>query len=184
MLVSSLTILDLLNNKLLEFPALVDSLKNKEVQYLSSLERWMKETEDILKKNRISECALIAGYRSKIIAPMFADGKLRSTRKNQWQQASALMFDLQESILTVMRPYEVKVSEARDLVLQLMSILKQSNALQYSDGVNFQDFVQRIWQLCYNHEQLKQYTVKIASLVSQNDIFRIIAEEINLTEWR
>ena len=181
---SSLSFIESLKNKLLEFPALVDSLKNKDYNFLELLESWMKETETILKNNKISECAVIAGYRSKIIAPLFAESQKRSKKKRQLQMTSEVLFELQGTIISVIKPFEVKVDEARDLLIHLLSILKQSGAIKYTDNTDFQDFITNIWKLFSTHEQLKPSTVKILTLVSQMDALRIMAEEINLSEWR
>jgi len=81
MQVSKLTIIESLESKLLTFPALVDSLKNKDYNFLELLENWMKETETILKNNNIAQCSKIAGLRSKIIAPIFDEIRGRSTKK-------------------------------------------------------------------------------------------------------
>jgi len=184
MQVSSLSIIELLKSKLLEFPGLVDSLKNREYNFLELLEIWMKETENILKNNRISESAVIAGYRSKIIAPLFAESQKRSAKKRQLQIASEVLFELQDTIISVIKPYETKVNEAQDLLIQLISIVKQSGAIKYNEQTNFQEFISSIWQLCSTHEQLKPGTIKILTLISQIDTLRIIAEQINLNEWR
>jgi hypothetical protein len=184
MQVSSLTLLESIKSKLLEFPNLVDSLKNKDYNFLELLESWMKETETILKNNNISECAVIAGYRSKLISPLFAEYQKRSNRKRQLQIASEILFELQGTILSVIKPFEIKVNEARDLLINLLSILKQSGAIKYTDGTDFQNFINNIWKLLSTHDQLKPSTVKILTLVSQVDALRIIAEEISLNEWR
>jgi hypothetical protein len=184
MQVSSLSIIELLKNKLLEFPGLVNSLKNRDYIFLELLETWMKDTETILKNNRLSECAVIAGYRSKIISPLFSDHQERSTKKRQLQIASAIMFELQHTIVSVVKPYEAKVAEARDLVIHLLSIVKHSGAISYTDLTNFQEFVTSIWLLCSTHEQLKPSSIKILTLISKIDVLRIIAEEVNLDEWR
>lgn len=181
---SSLTIVELLNAKLLEFPALVNSLKNKDYNFLELQEIWMKDTETILKNNRISECAVLAGFRSKIIAPLFAESQRRSAKKRQMQIASEVLFELQDTVISVIKPFEVKIREARDLLIHLLSILKQSGAIKYTDDSDFQSFILSIWKLLSTHEQLKPSTIKILTLVSQSDVLRIIAEETNLTEWR
>lgn len=181
---SSLTIVESLKSKLLTFPALVDSLQQKDSNFLSLLQDWMKEAETILKNYNIAQCSEIAGLRSKIIAPLFAESKRRSTKKNQLQIASEVLYELQNIILLVIKPHEIKVNEARDLLIHLLSILKQSGAVKYSNGTNFQSFINQIWAIFSNHEQLKPGMVKILTLVPQIDALRIIAEEINLEEWR
>jgi hypothetical protein len=184
MQVSSLTIIESLKSKLLEFPDLVDSLKNREFNFLELLETWMKETETILKNYKISECSVIAGYRSKIIAPLFAEPQRRSAKKQQWQLAAEQMFYLQETVITVIKPYETKVNEARELLVQLIGIVRQSGTIKYSDQSNFQEFIRSIWHLCATNDQLKPGAAKILTLVSQIDALRIIAEEIVLEQWR
>jgi predicted RNA-binding protein with EMAP domain len=162
----------------------VDSLRKKDYNFLESLEKWMKEIETILQNNRISECAAIAGYRSKIIAPLFSESQKRSVKKRQMQLASEIMYELQDTVLSVIKPHETKVNEARDLLIHLLSIVKQSTSLKYTDQTNFQEFILSIWNLCSTHEQLKQGTIKILTLISQIDALRIIAEEIEIVEWR
>lgn len=184
MQVSSLSIIELLKSKLLEFPDLVDSLKNKDYNFLDVLESWMKETETILKNNRISECSLISGYRSKIIAPVFAETQKRSVKKRQLEIASEILFELQQTIVLVIKPYEIKVNEARDILIQILSVVQQSGAIKYSDEIVFQEFINSIWKLCSTNEQLKPFAVKTLTIIPQNDALRIIAEEISLNDWR
>jgi len=167
MQVSSLSIVELLKSKLLEFPNLVDSLKNKDFNFLELLETWMKETETILKNNKISECAIISGYRSKIISPLFTETQKRFIKKRQVQVASEILFELQQTVVSVIKPYETKVNEARELLLQILNAIKQSGAIKYTNQTVFQEFIQSIWQLCSTNEQLKPFTVKILTIVSQ-----------------
>ncbi len=181
---SPLTIVELLKSKLLTYPVLVDSLQNKNLNFLLSLENWMREMETIFKNNNITECAAIAGLRSKILAPLFADGQRRSAKKKQWQVAAEVLYDLQNTVLSVMKPYEIKVEAARDLLLQLSGILKQSGAVKYIDGTDFQNFINQVWKMLLSHEQLRPTAIKILTLVSQTDAVRIIAEEINPNEWK
>lgn len=184
MITSSLSIMELLKNKLFEFPALVDGLKNKDYNFLELLEAWMKETEAILVNHKFSEGAIIAGYRSRIIAPLFADTQKRSARKRQLQVASEVLFEIQNTVFLVINPIEIKIDEARNLLIHLLSITKQSEAIKYNESIDFQSFISQIWKLFSTHEQLKPSSIKILTLVSQIDALRIMAEEINLSEWK
>jgi len=184
MQISLLSIIEPLKNKLLEYPVLANSLKNKDYNFLELLENWMKETETILKNNNIAQCAKIAGLRSKIIAPIFDESRGGSTKKRQFHLAAESMYEIQDTILSVINPYEQKVNEARDLLKHLLSILKQSGAIKYTEGTEFQYFINQIWTLFLTHEQLKPSMVTILTLISQVDALRIIAEEIELTEWK
>lgn len=184
MQISILSIIEPLKTKLLEYPALVDGLKNKDYNFLELLENWMKETETILKNNNIAQCSKIAGLRSKIITPIFDESHGRSTKKRQINIAAELMYEIQDTILSVINPYEKKINEARDLLKNLLSVLKQSGAIKYSENIDFQYFINQIWSLFSTHEQLKPSIVSILTLISQVDALRIMAEEIELTEWK
>lgn len=183
MQVSLLSIIEPLKIKLLAYPDLVDRLKNKDYNFLELFESWMKETETILKSNNIAQCAKIAGFRSKIIAPIFDESRGRSTKKRQFHIAAESMYEISISILSVINPYEQKVNDARDLLKHLLNVLKQSGAIKYTDGTDFQYFINQIWTLFSTHEQLKPSMVTILTLISQVDALRIIAEEIELPEW-
>lgn len=184
MQVSLLAIVDPLKEKLLQYPELVDRLKNKEHDFLDTLQNWMTEMETILKNNNIAQCSEIAGLRSKIIAPVFDEPKGRSTKKRQFQIASESMYQIQSTILSLVDSYEEKISNARDLLRHLLGALKHSGAINFKQDDDFESFIRQIWNLFTTHEQSQPSTVQVLSLVSRVDALRIIAEEINLTEWR
>ncbi len=181
---SALVLTETVKEKLLKFSSIVSKLQNKEPDFIIVLEDWIKEIETIFKNNNISESSELAGLRSKIIAPMFADTTRLAAKKKQWQVAAEILYDLQRTVLEVLKPYEIKVEESRNILLQLLGILKQTEAVKFNNGDNFQYFVNKIWEIFKTHEQLKPSTFKILSLISEADAQRIIAEEILLNDWQ
>ena len=97
--------------------------------------------------------------------------------------AAESLYDIQGTVLGVVKPYEYKVEEATNLLKQIMGLLKQTEVLKYHVGEDFQGFIQKIWTIFATHEQLKPSAMKILTLVSQSDAVRIIAMEIELGEW-
>jgi len=180
---SSLVITELITKKLLQFSAIVDRLQNKDPYFIPVLDDWMKEIESLFKDHNIAESAEIAGLRSKIIAPLFGEESRIAAKKKQLKIASEVLYDLQHAVLSVMKPHELKVNESRDILNQLLGILKQTGAVKYQVGSDFQDFINKIWGVFSTHEQLKASAIKILTLISQADAVRIIAEEIELNEW-
>lgn len=180
---SPITIVESLKIKLLQFPKLVDSLQNKDNTFLLNLENWMKDIETIFNNNNISEVSEIAGLRSKILAPLFSDSQNRSAKKRQIQVAAACLYDIQSTVLAIVNPYEIKINEAKDIVLQLLVILSQSGSIKYNN-TDFQGFVNQIWVVFSSHEQLRPSTAKILTLIPQMDAMRLIAEEINLENFK
>ncbi len=181
---SSLVLTETVKEKLLRFSSIVNKLQSKAPDFIALLEDWIKEVETVFKNNNISESSELAGLRSKIIAPMFANTTRLAAKKKQWQVAAEVLYDLQRTVLEVLKPYEIKVEESRDILIQLLGVLKQTAAVKFKSGDNFQSFVNKIWDIFKTHEQLKPSTIKILSLISEADAQRIIAEEIELGNWQ
>lgn len=179
---STLAFTEAVRNKLLLYPMLVDKLQQKDNDFLLSLEYWMRDIEGIFKQHQVSETSEIAGLRSRILAPIFEGNNRRLAKKKQIQIASECMYDLQSSILIVLKPIELKISEATELLVQLLSIIKQNGALKFNQG-DFQSFVIQLWNIMYGHEQLKPTTFKILSILSAAEAQRIIADQVNPVEW-
>jgi hypothetical protein len=171
-----------LNAKLLEFPALVDSLQRKDLDFLTKLMQWIQDVETICKESNLSETAELAGFRSKIVAQDLANTR-RLAKKEKTKVASEIMYDLQHLVLSVSRPYERKIHECRDIVRQLLGIIQQSGAITYDSKIGFQVLVDSIWSMLSNQSQLKPGAAKLKSLIPEQDILRIIAEEIDLADW-
>ena len=181
---SILDLIDNLKTKLLEFPSIVDSLEKKDFNFLVNLMSWITDTEEILKTYNISETSELAGLRSRILSPKFSDSRNVSVKKMQLKIASEVLYDVQNTVLKVLKPYETKIDECRELIKQLLSIVNQTGTIKYDDDIEFQNFINNIWSIFISHNQLKPGAVKLQALVSHTDILRIIAEEINLSEWK
>jgi hypothetical protein len=180
---SSLIIKETLVLKMIEFPLIVDKLQNKDPDFISELEYWMKAIEAIFKKFNIVECAEIAGLRSKIIAPLFSDATRIVSKKKQLEVAASILYDIQSTVMMVLKPHEIKLNESRDILKQLLGIVQQTGVIKYHFGDDFQNFINEIWKIFVTHEQLKPSALKIVSMISQEDALRIIAEEIVLNDW-
>lgn len=179
-----LDIVEGLRQQLMAFPPLIDQLQRRDLNFLVNLEKWMRRVESFLEGKGLAECSRVAAYRSKILAPLFGEEKGKSLKKMQLAKAAELLFDLQETVSEVWKRYDIKATEARELLINLMTILKQSKAIQYTDQILFQEFVIQIWRLVSTHEQLKPSIIKVLSNISQIDAQRIIAEELVLEEWK
>lgn len=183
MKISSLAITEAVTTKLLQFPALVDHLHNRDTAFMPLLEAWMKAIETIFRDHNIAESAAIAGLRSKVVATLFAGTSRVAAKKNQLKVAAEILYDLQHIVLNVLEPHAQKIKEAKAILSQLLGLLQQTGMVTYQPGSDFQSFVTRVWHTCTTQEQLKPGAIKILTLVSQADVLRIIAGEIELSNW-
>jgi hypothetical protein len=180
---STLQLTRQLSDALLQFPALVRLFERRSTQALPQLLAWIDATENTLSGHRLVAAADIAGYKSRVLAPMFDDDRRGTLRRRQTAAASALLHELQHSVQDALQPHATKVEQARGIARQLLQIVAQSGAVPWDPASSFEDMVERIWLLCTSHDQLKPLSVQLKSLLSASDIRLLLAEEIDPADF-
>lgn len=172
-----------LKQKLQEFPGIVSSLEKKDPHFIDKTMLWLKSSEDILSTYTISEVSEIAGFRSKIIAAKMTEGRGINIKKNQIKEASGILYDIQNTVLTVLTPYEKKINECREIVKQLLVLTAQTHTQIYNPSLPFEDFIKRIWMYILSENDLRMGAIKLKSVLSEMDILMLIGDEIELSDF-
>ncbi len=180
---STVYLVNSLKEKLLEFPKIVNKLERKELDFIQKLLLWINSIEEILTSNNISSVSELSGIKSKIIATKFNDDRKNNLKKLQLRAAADSLFDIQEVVLKVLTPKEIKVEESRELIRQLLLIVSQIGAIKYNKNHPFEDLINEIWQFISSNDQLKPGAVKLKTSFTITDIQMLIAEEINLEDF-
>ncbi|PWN68465.1 hypothetical protein C1631_017380 [Chryseobacterium phosphatilyticum] len=172
-----------LKEQLQDFPKIVSSLEKKDPLFVEKTLNWLKTVEDILSTNTISEVSEIAGFRSKILAGKISDERGVNVKKKQLKITANLLYDSQNCVLNVLLPHERKMNECRDITKQLLALTAQTKALMYTNEVQFEDFIQRIWWYILSDHDLKIGGVKLKSMLSEMDIIMLMADEIEIKDF-
>lgn len=172
-----------LKEKLLEFPSLVSSLDKKDPYFIDKIMDWLMASENILSTYNISEVSEIAGFRSKIISARLTDGRGINIRKNQTKAASGILYDIQNTVLNVLIPYERKLNDCREIIKQLLTLAAPIYTPRYNSSMEFNDFIRNIWLYLLTHNELKMGTVKLKSMLSEMDILMLMGDEIELSDF-
>ena len=180
---SKLKLLNELKMRLLEFPSIVDSLDKKDPAFIEKLLLWFKQCEASFTTHNISEVSELSGLRSKIIGCKFAAEKGLSVRKLQQRAASEVLYEVQQTVLNVVKPLELKVQESRGLIAQLLLIVADTGAVQYNEADPFEMFINGLWQFMSANEQLKPGVIQLKTNLPPGDIQQLLAEELNLTDF-
>ena len=180
---STVNLVTALKVKLVEFPSIVDSLERKEISFIPQLILWISKSEDILTSYNVSEVSQLAGLRSKIIASKYSDNKSISHKKLQLKIAAESLFDIQNVVLKVLNPLEIKVEECRELTRQLLLIISQTQAIKYNKDLPFDNLIHDIWKFIIVNEQLKAGAIKLKTSLIMTDIQLLIADELNLEDF-
>lgn len=172
-----------LNNLLLAFGPLVTLFERKQPQALPQLMSWLQGSEQLLSSYGIVLSAQLAGFRSKLIQPLYHDEHRGGLRKQQLKQAVTMLYDVQDCLQQAIQPHQLTLQQSRDLIRQLLSILRQSGQVHYDANAGFETFVLQIWQLINQHDQLKAGAVQLRSKLSQQDVLLLLAQEINPADF-
>jgi len=172
-----------LKEKLQEFPDIVSSLEMKDLHFIEKTFLWLKSVEDIFSTNNISEVSEMAGFRSKILTAKFSDERGANIKRNQTKIAAASLYDIQNTVLNVLMPYEQKLSECREIIKQLLVLAAQTKKLEHTKEISFEDFVQKVWQYMLYDDNLRAGAVRLKSVLSEMDITMLVADEIDLEDF-
>ena len=172
-----------LKEKLQEFPEIVSSLEKKDHHFIDKIMIWLKASEDILSTYNISEVSEIAGFRSKILAAKMIEGRGTNIKKNQTKAAADALYDIQNTILSVLAPFERKMNDCREIVKQLLVLTAQANTQIYDPTIPFEDFIRRVWLYILSENDLKMGAIKLKSLLSEMDILMLFGDEIELSDF-
>ena len=172
-----------LKEKLQEFPGIVSSLEKKDPYFIDKTMLWLKASEDILSTYNISEVSEIAGFRSKIIAAKMTEGRGINIKKNQIKAASGILYNIQNTVLTVLTPYEKKINECREIVKQLLVLTAQTHTQIYNPSLPFEDFIKKIWLYILSENDLRMGAIKLKSVLSEMDILMLMGDEIELSDF-
>lgn len=172
-----------LKEKLQEFPNIVSSLETKDPHFIEKIFTWLKSIEDIFSTDNISEVSEIAGFRSKILSAKFSDERGANFKKNQIKIAAENLYNIQNTVLNVLLPYEQKMNECREIIRQLLVLAAQTKKLTYNKDMDFEDFVKKVWQYILYDDNLKAGAVRLKSVLSEMDINMLIADEIDLEDF-
>ncbi|HEY1137391.1 MAG TPA: hypothetical protein VGE64_07860 [Xanthomonadaceae bacterium] len=180
---STLQLTRQLSDALLQFPVLVRAFERKTPQALPQLLAWIDATESTLSGHRLVAAADVAGFKSRVLAPMFDDEKRGTLRRRQLAAAALLLHDLQQSVQLALQPHAARVEQARGIARQLLQIVAQSGAVPWDPSASYEDMIDRIWLLCTGHDQLKPLAAQLKMLLPTNDIRLLLAEEADPADF-
>ncbi|MEA1849511.1 hypothetical protein U9K52_11365 [Chryseobacterium sp. MHB01] len=180
---SQFILVNLLKEKLQEFPGIVSSLEKKDHHFIDKIMLWLKASEDILSTYNISEVSEMAGFRSKILAAKMTEGRGNNIKKNQTKAAADALYNIQNTILTILSPFERKMNDCREIVKQLLVLTAQTHTQMYDQSIPFEDFIRSVWLYILSENDLKMGAIKLKSILSEMDILMLMGDEIELSDF-
>lgn len=178
---SSIYTINQLKPMLFQIPDIVTAIQQKRFTAISTLIQWMEEVEKKLKDLNYSQCAEIAGLRAQLIEQKYElNIRPNERKKKQIKKALEVISPLQENVSSILVPLEEKVSQARGLLIQILSVAKTMGLLPPLNSNDFNGYIHNVLNLLESQEQLKNGMINVKSLVGNADCLQLIAEEIQM----
>jgi hypothetical protein len=180
---STIHIAQSLSDQLLLLPAIVNKFQAKSLSALSELISWIDDCESLMLNFRMPQAAQLAGYKAKIIAPIFDDKFKSKLRRQQQGIAVGLILELQQTVGEALAPHSENILQGRALARQLLQVLAQSGSIHYDASSDISDVVDQIWALCRSHEQLKPIAAQLRAVLPATDIKLILVQEFEPADF-
>ncbi len=169
-------------NQLLEksfaLTEIVNLLTEKNNKAFVQFEKWLQDTEEVMKKNKISNVLEISSLRAKVVALKFDTSM---TRKEKFVQLSDILYELKSIFMPVLKPLEDKIEESKVIIRQCLQYLEHTDKMpKKTKKIDFTSYIHSVWSEIQAQPELKNAYVNLISKVSINDVLLIIADEINI----
>jgi hypothetical protein len=168
---------------LLCFSDLADLFRTGDVRFVTAFDAWLKDSQDTLKRHGVPESARLAGFRSRLFAAPQDERGRRPSRKRQMQLGGELLFDAQEALQEIYKPVERRLDGCRDVIRPLLDAIRRSAAVKYAPAEPFDAFLDAVWNVLNQHEQLKTGMLPVLALLSAVDARLLVAEVLELQTW-
>ncbi len=157
---------------------IVNLLAKKSSLSLPKTIDWLVETEELLQKLRIPESSKFSVKRGELST--FYPKDSRNKKREQLHFCSGVLTQSQEDLWLVYERHLEKVENAKTLIKQLLGVIYQTKQFKFNPTENFTFFLEKIWQFCTQHEQLKGVALQVLSLINKGDVLVVMAEEIEI----
>ncbi len=167
---------------LLELPALTTALVGKQPGSVQRLVDLLQRSEQLLIDNRMRQAADLAASRAALVAVRLDDsgGRMRSKER---RCALERIGPIGSAISEALAPVEQRIESARLPARQLLQLVAASGAVELNGDRDLTEFVERIWRLASEHDQLKSLAMQIRIALDRQDIPLLLAEEIDLADF-
>lgn len=179
---------------MIQLPSLVELFESRSLQFPQELKQWLKTVEDVLATQRRAETGRIAALRSDILSAesgvwrkdiYHVDSQLLGRRGVQKKVVRALcgqiLSQAQEAIHQILVPMEETISEAKDIIKQLLLLALQSGLIVQPE-LESEAQLKQVWQKIVQHPELRPGTQKVLSLISIPEVLGLMAEIVD--DWQ
>lgn len=153
-------------------------LRSKSSRFLAEIERWLSENQEVLKQYGFVESSRMSILQNQLFV---AKAKDIPQKRRHLLMVGANCLELAHEVLRDLHePIKNKLVNGRETIQQILMMVKDNPSYKQSQDESFNQYVKNIWKNLRQDAQFSAVAVQLQTVLSEVDIYRIIAEEIEL----
>lgn len=179
--------LEEIERKLFEVSTLIDGYENRNPTFVDDVEKWLKNIDEVLQKNRLAIAGNIAGLRGTLLSvrngASYQDIETigRSTRRKLLAATAIDIVNRAVNIVnTSIQGDRIRVNEAERIALQVISVARICGLIK--DNTTMPDgpvFAQNLITSMKSTEATVQGVVQLEGLLGRSDVIIVIDRLLN-----
>jgi len=153
-------------------------LRSKSSRFLVEIERWLSENEKVLKQFGFVESSRMSILQNQLFV---AKTKDVPQKRRHILMIGANCLEAAHGMLTGLHePIKTKLMNGQETIQQILVMVKDNPAYQQRQQENFNQYVKNTWKRLKQDAQFSSVAMQLQTVLPEVDIYRIIAEEIEL----
>ncbi len=153
-------------------------LRSKSSRFLAEIERWLSENQEALKQFGFVESSRMSILQNQLFV---AKAKSAPQKRRHILMVGANCLETAHGVLeNLHEPIKSKLTNGRETIQQILLMVKDNPSYQQQQQENFNQYVKNTWKRLRQDAQFSSVAVQLQTLLPEVDIYRIIAEEIEL----
>ncbi|MEM6684924.1 MAG: hypothetical protein AAF617_03925 [Bacteroidota bacterium] len=157
---------------------LSELLRSKSSRFLAEIERWLLENQEALKQFGFVESSRMSILQNQLFV---AKSKDIPQKRRHILMVGANCLETAHGVLAGLHePIKSKLMNGRETIQQILMMVKDNPSYTQRQQENFNLYVKNTWKRLQQDTQFNAVTIQLQTLLPEVDIYRIIAEEIEL----
>ncbi|WP_046744056.1 hypothetical protein [Kordia zhangzhouensis] len=153
-------------------------LRTKSSRFLDEIERWLSENQEILRKFGFVESSRMSILQNQLFT---AKNKEVPQKRRYLLMVGANCLEAAFEVLSNLHePIKTKVLQGKETIQQILVMIRENPEYKQRQEENFNQYVKNTWKRLQQDSQFGAVTVQLQTMLPEVDIYRIIAEEIEL----
>ena len=153
-------------------------LRSKSYRFFAEIERWLSENQEVLKQFGLVESSRMSILQNQLFVAKTKE--IPQKRKHQFIVGANCLEVAHNVLANLHEPIHIKIVQGRETIQQILIMIEGQPEYLQQNGEDFDLYVKRVWSALRQDPQFSAVTLQLQTVLPQVDIYRIIAEEIEL----